>query len=191
MCAERRLAEIRGVPEPVRRKAPGWRCEGCQEAPKKLEGKKEEKKRRKKKKLSAERRRRSPKRMSAERRRSPRSSMLCVICVFVCVCTELMTVAPSQGPKFTGNVVTFAGYPALGQGVRDCCRWTPATCTTSLKSKVSAHHCSGSGCRVPGVGQQNQARALEKPRHKSRIGIEILFLKPFILHCLEKVPCAG
>ena len=57
MCAERRLAEIRGVPEPVRRKAPGWRCEGCQEAPKKLEGKGEKKKGHKKKKLSAERRR--------------------------------------------------------------------------------------------------------------------------------------
>ena len=44
------------VPEPVRRKAPGWRCEGCPEAPKKLEEKKKGKKK-KRKKLSAERRR--------------------------------------------------------------------------------------------------------------------------------------
>ena len=46
------------VPEPVRRKAPGWRCEGCPEAPKKLEEKKKGKKKKgkkKRKKLSAER----------------------------------------------------------------------------------------------------------------------------------------
>ena len=53
----------------------------------------------------------------------------------MCVCAETLTVAPSQGSEYTGNVVTFAGYPALEPGVWDCC-WTPAT-YTSLKSQCT------------------------------------------------------